>query len=353
VEDGGLANAQSYYGKVLGSTGDLRTDACCTTDAPPPRVAAALANVHPEVRARYFGCGLTAPLGLAGARVLDLGCGSGQDAYVLAQLVGESGTIVGVDATREQLSVARDHEEWHRARFGYAKSNVRFLDGDITKLGGLGLALGSFDVIVSNCVINLVDDKRAVFEAAFDLLKTGGELYFSDVYADRRVPASLRRDPVLHGECLAGALYWNDFLRLAKAAGFHDPRLVADRPIAASDPAIAAKVGAIRFFSATYRLFKLGGLESACEDYGMAVRYLGGIEGAEDVFVLDNHHALERGRVFPVCGNTLRMLRDTRFAPHFEVFGDESRHLGIFKGCGTDLPFAQQTLGAAASSGCC
>ena len=353
MEKSGLENAQHYYGRVLSTTGDLRTDACCTTDAPPPRIAAALANVHPDVRARYFGCGLTAPLALAGARVLDLGCGSGQDAYVLAQLVGERGTVVGVDATPEQLAVARAHEDWHRERFGYARSNLHFLDGDITKLGGLGLELGSFDVIVSNCVINLVDDKRAVFEAAFDLLRPGGELYFSDVYADRRVPAELRHDPILHGECLAGALYWNDFLRIAKAAGFLDPRLVADRPIAASDPAIAAKTGAIRFYSATYRLFKLAGLESACEDYGMAVRYRGGIDGAEDVFVLDAHHAIERGRVFPVCGNTLRMLRDTRFAAHFDVLGDESRHLGIFKGCGTDLPFATQAQGAAASSGCC
>ncbi|KAF0184481.1 MAG: methyltransferase domain-containing protein [Hyphomonadaceae bacterium] len=351
MDDGALANAQNYYGKVLGSSDDLRTDACITAEAPPAHVLWALGNVHPEVRARYYGCGLVAPAHLEGARILDLGCGAGQDAYILAQLVGEHGSIVGVDATPEQLTIARTHTEWHRERFGYA--NVSFLDGDIAQLDRLGLEAASFDVIVSNCVINLVEDKTAVFAGARALLKPGGELYFSDVYADRRVPERLRRDPVLHGECLAGALYWNDFLRLARGAGFDDPRLVTDRPLAISDPAIAVALGTARFFSATYRLFNVSGLESACEDYGQAVRYKGGVPGAEDAFALDKHHWIEAGRVFPVCGNTYRMLRDSRFAAFFDFFGDESRHFGIFKGCGTDLPFSDAGEGMAATSGCC
>jgi len=138
--------------------------------------------------------------------VLDLGSGAGQDAYVLAQLVGEHGEVVGVDATPEQLAVAERRLEWHRERFGYARSNVRFVSGDIERLGELP-PQGGFDVIVSNCVINLVADKGAVFRAARALLREGGELHFADVYADRRLPAHLRDDPVLHGECLSGALY--------------------------------------------------------------------------------------------------------------------------------------------------
>lgn len=352
MDDADLANARNYYGKVLNRSSDLRTDACATLEAPSPALRAALANVHPEVKARYFGCGLVAPACLEGARILDLGSGSGQDAYVLAQCVGEKGSIVGIDATPEQVSIARAHEEWHRARFGYAKSNVCFLDGDIAKLERLSLAANSFDVIVSNCVINLVDDKAAVFAAAHALLKPGGELYFSDVYADRRVPAPLRADPVLHGECLAGALYWNDFINLAKGAGFLDPRLVADRPLGIGDGEVAAKVAAIRFFSATYRLFKLDGLERACEDYGHAVRYKGGLADAEHAFALDKHHLIEADRMFPVCGNTFRMLAESRFAPHFEFFGDGSRHFGIFNGCGTELPFALSADRATAAS-CC
>ena len=70
-----------------------------------------------------------------------------------------------------------------------------------------------------------------MLRGAFDLLKPGGELYFADVYCDRRLPDHVRADPVLYGECLGGALYWNDFLPMAKRAGFLDPRLVTSRPI--------------------------------------------------------------------------------------------------------------------------
>ncbi len=349
--DSGLAAVQRYYGQVLGGSDDLRTDACSTAEPPPPALKRALANVHDEVLARYYGCGLIAPLALSGAKVLDLGSGSGRDAYVLAQIVGEGGSVTGVDATAEQLAVATRHLDWHRKQFGYARSNVAFLEGDIARLGELALESASFDVIVSNCVVNLVRDKAAVFAAAHRLLKPGGEMYFSDVYADRRPPTDLMADPVVRGECLAGALYWNDFLTLAKAAGFDDPRLVFDRPLAVSDPAITAATAPIRFFSATYRLWKLEGLEPACEDYGQAVRYRGGLEGAEAAFELDKHHRIEAGLVFPVCGNTWRMLEQTRFSPYFDFIGDFSRHFGIFEGCGTSLPFSEWATGA--SGGCC
>lgn len=346
-----IENSQRYYGEVLASSSDLKTDACCTIEAPPPAVRSALMNVHEEVRARYYGCGLVVPQAIEGAHILDLGSGSGQDAYLLAQLVGEQGSVTGVDATREQLAVATRHLDWHRQRFGYAQSNVRFVEGDIERLDTLGLAPNSFDVIVSNCVINLISDKAAVFAAAHRLLKPGGELYFSDVYADRRVPGALLNDSVLHGECLAGALYWGDFDRLAKAAGFADPRLVTHRPLGIGDPAIAELVAGIAFNSATYRLFKLEGLDPQCEDYGQAVRYRGTIAGSERVFELDGHHAIEQGRLFPVCGNTMKMLAETRFAHHFDVFGDFSKHYGIFTGCGVDSPFKASDVALAA--GCC
>ncbi|QZD96277.1 methyltransferase domain-containing protein [Qipengyuania gelatinilytica] len=334
-----LENSQDYYGKVLATSADLKTDACCTAEAPPPAVMDAMRNVHEDVRARYYGCGLVAPQAIAGCNILDLGSGSGQDAYILAQMVGESGSVTGVDATPEQLAVARSHEEWHCERFGYATSNVRFIEGDIEKLLELDLPENHFDVIVSNCVINLVADKGAVFDAAYRLLKEGGELYFSDVYSERRVPQELQSDPVLHGECLSGALYWGDFLDLAKRAGFADPRLVTSRPLGIDDAQIAAKLDGIAFHSATYRLFKLSGLESQCEDYGQAVRYKGTVGGNERVFELDGHHHIEAGRIFPICGNSWKMLADTRFAEHFEFFGDFSTHYGVFPDCGIAMPF--------------
>lgn len=346
-----IENSRNYYGQVLSGSSDLRTDACCTTETPPPAIRAALANVHEEVRARYYGCGLVAPEAMEGLSVLDLGSGSGQDAYLLAQLVGPSGSVVGVDATPEQLAVANRHREWHADRFGYA--NVAFLAGDIERLDELDLPDASFDLIVSNCVINLVADKLAVFRAAHRLLKTGGELYFSDIYSDRRVSPELRLDPVLHGECLGGALYWGDFLMLAKAAGFADPRLVSDRPLAITDAQIAQKVAGYLFFSASYRLFKLDGLEPQCEDYGQAVRYKGTILDHPQSYRLDKHHLVEAGRMFPVCGNSWRMLAETRLAPHFEFFGDFQRHYGIFKGCGTDIPFTPQDSEDSSPGACC
>lgn len=354
LENATLENAQDYYGNVLEDSSDLKTDACATIAAPPPAVRQALANVHAEVKARYYGCGLVFPHAIEGCHVLDLGSGAGQDAYIMAQLVGEHGSVTGVDATAQQLEIANRHIEWHREKFGYAKSNVKFVEGDIEKLDALDLAAGSFDVIISNCVINLVADKAAVFRAAHRLLKPGGELYFSDVYSDRRVPTALLADHVLHGECLSGALYWGDFDRLAKAAGFDDPRLMTDRPLGIGDAAIAAKLDGISFFSATYRLFKLDGLEPECEDYGQSVRYLGTVAGSERVFYLDNHHAIEKGRMFTVCGNSWKMLAGSRFAPHFEFFGDFSHHYGVFPGCGATVPYSLAPAAEDTSaSGCC
>jgi SAM-dependent methyltransferase len=344
---------QEYYGQTLKGSADLRTDACCTPDAVPAHLRPLLADIHPEVSSRYYGCGLVAPDLLAGLRVLDLGCGAGRDVYLLSRLVGEAGEVVGVDMTAEQLAVAERHRDYHRERYGHGRSNVRFLSGAIERLDALGLEPEGFDLIVSNCVINLSPDKAAVLAQAHALLKPGGELYFSDVYADRRVPPELAADPVLYGECLAGALYWNDFLHLARGAGFADPRLVEDRPLGVGDPALAERLAPIRFYSATYRLFRLPDLEPDREDYGQAVAYRGSLPGHAEAFALDKHHRFPTGRVVPVCGNTYRMLSETRFAPHFECFAGVGRHLGIFAGGGSGLPFTAGAPPRAASGGCC
>lgn len=341
---------QDYYGRQLQSTADLKTSACCDISQIPEWLKPLLARIHPDVLSRYYGCGLVCPPKLQGCRVLDLGCGSGRDVYALAQLVGPTGEVVGVDMTDEQLAIAEKHRAHHAQVFGF--DNVKFLHGYIERLEDLNLEPGSFDVIVSNCVVNLSPDKDAVMRGVHRLLKKGGEFFFSDVYADRRVPDAVRNDSVLYGECLGGALYWNDFLRLSHQHGFADPRLVTDRPLEITDPALAPRVGNLRFYSATYRLFKIDGLETACEDYGQAVVYRGSIADHPDRFVLDKHHHIETGRVFPVCGNTWRMLHDTRFAAHFDFIGDFSRHYGIFAGCGSNLPF-DLTVDGAASLACC
>jgi SAM-dependent methyltransferase len=342
------AGVRDYYGKTLKSGADLKTDACCSPSALPSNVREALTKVHDEVLARYYGCGLTIPNELSGLSVLDLGSGAGRDCYLLSQLVGAAGRVTGVDMTDEQLEVAERHREHHAKAFGYG--NVEFVKGDISRLDALGLKDASFDLIVSNCVINLARDKEAVLRQARRVLKEGGEMYFSDVYADRRVPEGLRNDPVLYGECLGGALYWNDFLSLARRAGFADPRLVESRPLALDAGPIRERAGHVGFYSATYRLFKLADLEPACEDYGQAVSYKGTIADAPTAFDLDGHHRFEAGRIKTVCGNTFLMLRKSRFARHFDFHGDMKTHFGIFPGCGTSLPFSTEKE---ASGGCC
>ena len=117
------------------------------------------------------------------------------------------------------------------------------------------------------------------------------------------------------------------------------------------DMGLADAVGKMRFYSATYRLFKLDGLEPACEDYGQAVIYKGTLPQQPQEMVLDKHHVFERGRLVPVCGNTWRMLAETRFASAFDFFGDTDRHFGIFEGCGEGLPFSAE--GEDRAEDCC
>ncbi len=342
---------KEYYGKVLKTSDDLQTDACCTDEGMPEFVKAALSNIHDQVLIKYYGCGLVLPEHLTGKTILDLGCGAGRDCYALAQLVGEQGKVIGVDMTDEQISVAKSYVEYHREKFGFAKANTEFKQGYIERLDELDLADNSVDVIISNCVINLSPDKQSVLKEAYRVLKPGGEIYFSDVYASRRISNDLKQDPELYGECLSGALYWNDFIQLAKQSGFLDPRLVKDRPLEINNPRVKAKISHIDFYSATYRLFKLPELETHCEDYGQAVIYKGGIPHHEQKFVLDGHHAIEKGKVFPVCGNTWRMLADTRFAEFFEFIGNFDTHYGIYPDCGDLMPFA--SANAVSNEGAC
>ena len=356
---------QDYYGKQLQSSADLKTSACCDISQLPAWLKPLLGNIHDEVLSRYYGCGLVCPAQLEGCRVLDLGCGTGRDVYALAQLVGASGEVVGVDMTPEQLDIAKEYQAYHADKFGY--DNVTFLQGYIEKLDELGLEAGSFDVIVSNCVINLSPDKEAVLAGVERLLKVGGEFYFSDVYSDRRIPERLVNDPVLYGECLSGALYWQDFVGLAHSAGFADPRLVDTRPLEITDGELAGRLGDIRFFSTTYRLFKLPKLEQSQEDYGQAVVYRGGVTHCPQYFVLDDEHRFETGRVVLVSGNTFRLLQGSRFAPYFDFIGDFSQHFGSFAPtktlAHTNLaPYALGSIGAISheqvsmvdeSSSCC
>ncbi|MGH6681261.1 MAG: methyltransferase domain-containing protein, partial [Bradyrhizobium sp.] len=183
----------------------------------------------------------------------------------------------------------------------------------------------------------------------FRVLKHGGELYVSDVFADRRIPPDIAADPVLRGECLGGALYWEDFRRLMVAAGCSDFRTIERRRVTINNPDLELKTGLVEFYSATIRAFKLD-LEDRCEDYGQAAIYTGTIPEAPNTFDLDDHHRFVAHKAVPVCGNTADMLSLSRYAPHFEIVGGKSVHFGLFD-CGQAPAHAAET--AAAAIKCC
>ena len=336
-----------YYGKVLKSSADLQTSACCTAAAMPAHLAGLLKDIHSEVKQRFYGCGSPIPPSLEDATVLDLGCGTGRDCYLLSKLVGAGGRVLGVDMTEEQLAVARRHRDWHAEKFGYA--NVEFYQGYIEDLKTAGIADSTVDVVVSNCVMNLSPAKPKVYSEIFRVLKPGGELFFSDVFADRRVPAELARDPVMLGECLGGSMYVEDFRRVMARVGCLDARVCQASRIDLHNVDIARKAGNIGFYSMTVRAFKLD-FEDRCEDYGQVAYYLGTCPSHPHGFELDDHHRFVTGKPMLVCGNTSDMLKHTRYAPHFSVVGDSQMHYGLFD-CGT--PDIAQTSEAGAKSGCC
>ena len=341
------AQVQDYYGTQLQTSQDLLTNACCTDDIPLAH-RRILAQLAPEVLDKYYGCGVCIPEAIEGLTVLDLGSGSGRDAYLLSKLVGEHGHVIGIDMTEEQLDVARRHIGFHTEQFGYAQPNVEFRHGYIEDLASAGIADNSVDLVVSNCVLNLSTDKEATYREIFRVLKPGGELFIADVFADRRVPETLRQDPILYGECLSGALYTEDFRRLLLRLGVSDYRLFSSRRLTINNAGIEAKVGNIGFYSLTVRAFKLD-IEDKCEDHGQVATYLGTVPGQPTQFVLDDHHTFETGRPMLVCGNTAAMVAHTRYAPHFQVLGDTSQHFGLF-----DRGTAPATASVdALPSGCC
>jgi len=325
---------RDYYGKILQKTEDLKTSACCCTDgALPPSIKAALAQINDEVMSRFYGCGSPLPPLLEGCTVLDLGCGAGRDAYLASRLAGPAGHVIGLDMTAEQLAVARRNLDSQMKTFGYPDANVEFRHGLIEDLKTAGIEDCSVDIVISNCVVNLSPDKRSVFSEIFRVLKPGGELLFADVFAGRRVPEDLHADPILHGECLAGALYTEDFRRLMRDIGWPDFRIIANRRIEISSPEIEERIGMIDFYSQTIRAFKLAGLEDTCEDYGQTAIYRGTIPECPHYFDLDDHHRFLKSKPMLVCGNTAAMLQGTRYAEHFDVHGDRCIHYGPFD-CG-------------------
>lgn len=343
-----LDSVKDYYGKVLQSKQDLKTTACCSAESMPEHLRTIAAQIHPEVLARFYGCGVPIPAALEGLTVLDLGCGTGRDCFILSKLVGERGQVIGVDMTDEQLALARTHQQYHAEKFGLPRSNVSFRQGYIEDLKALDISDASIDLVVSNCVFNLSPDKERLYREVLRVLKPGGEIYFSDVFCDRRLSSEARTDPVLLGECLGGAMYVEDFRRLMGHLGVHDVRAIKSSPVDVRSDTLHEKVNGARFSSITMRVFKLE-LEDRCEDYGQVAYYRGGITECPTAFELDDHHLFVKDKPMLVCSNTAAMVTESRFGRFFEVIGDTSQHFGLFD-C---APSASAGADKASGGGCC
>ena len=191
-------------------------------------------ELDPEIVEHFYGCGSPLPPALEGATVLDLGCGTGRDVFIAAKLVGPEGHVIGVDMTPSQLEFARSHEAAQIERLGLPQSNVEFIESYIEDMSAI--PSGSVDVVISNCVINLSPFKQELFEEIFRVLRPGGELYFSDIFSDRRVPEGFYDDPILRGECLSGAMYVEDFRRMLARCGTQVCYDVAHEPLEEARP---------------------------------------------------------------------------------------------------------------------
>lgn len=341
-----IESVKDYYSKTLKTNQDLKTTACCSAESIPGYLKKLVSEIHPDVRAKFYGCGVPVPFALEDKTILDLGSGSGRDCFLFSKLVGENGRVIGIDMTPEQISVALEHTDYHIEKFGYKKSNITFKEGYMEDLASLDIADNSIDVVVSNCVFNLSPDKERLYREVFRVLKPGGELYFSDVFTNRRLSAKAQSNPVLLGECLGGAMYTEDFRRLMAKLGCNDYRQMGAVKIEITNDEVQSQCEGAEFYSITVRAFKME-LEDRCEDYGQVAYYKGGIPFSENGFILDDHHIFEKDKPMLVCSNTANMLSQSRFAPYFRIEGGLSKHYGLFD-CSDN-----NTASTAATPGAC
>jgi len=211
--------------KGIAQSGSARASCCSSSccggdsDVAPGELAVTLGYSMEELsqtpRASNMGLGCGNPLAIAslgaGERVLDIGSGGGFDAFLAAQAVGETGRVIGVDATPEMVHMARRLAAEH----GY--DNVEFRLGEMEDLPVVDRAV---DVIISNCVINLSPEKPRVFQELFRVLRPGGRLAISDVVATAELPDEVKDNLKLYASCLAGACTVAELEKMMSDAGF-------------------------------------------------------------------------------------------------------------------------------------
>ena len=178
-----------------------------------------------------LGCGIpTQFAGLKpGHQVIDLGSGAGNDCFIARRIVGEKGTVTGLDFTPAMVERARANNE----KLGY--TNVSFVEGDIESMP---FGDNSFDCILSNCVLNLVPDKQKAFAEMFRVLRPGGHFCISDVVTSGRLPEALKKDAVMYAGCVAGALDMQEYLSIVGNSGFTSLTIHKQKAISIPEPVL-------------------------------------------------------------------------------------------------------------------
>ena len=247
---------KEYYSEITNKKGgELASSVCsCASHCVPDHIKAIASELPDEIVARYYGCGSPIPDQIEGCTILDLGCGTGRDVYVISKLVGKNGRVIGIDMNDDQLAIAEKYKTEMSQKWGY--SNVEFRKGYIEDLKSAGIEDKTIDVVISNCVINLSPDKHSVFSEIWRVLKDNGVLYFSDIFSDRHVPSEINTHPLLLGECLGGAMSHDEFDKIMKAIGWKDYTVVSSHESPIHNKEIENLVGDIQYTSDTVRAEK-------------------------------------------------------------------------------------------------
>lgn len=171
-----------------------------------------------------LGCGIPTEFAqiMPGNTVLDLGSGAGNDCFVARELVGDKGKVIGVDMTETMIAKARENAE----KLGF--NNVEFRLGDIESMPVGG---NSIDVVISNCVLNLVPDKKKAFCETFRVLKSGGHFSVSDVVIEGPLPESLKESAEMYAGCVSGAIQKQDYLDIIAQTGFENVRIESQKKV--------------------------------------------------------------------------------------------------------------------------
>jgi len=209
-----------------------------------------------ELIERDYGCGDPSRFVREGETVLDLGSGGGKICYIASQIVGPQGRVIGIDMNEDMLALASKHQRAIVGRIGW--DNVTFHRGRIQDLSMI--ATGSIDVVLSNCVLNLVNeaDREQLFREVFRVLRSGGRAAISDIVSSRPVPAELKADPTLWSGCISGAFEEQAFLHAFSASGFSHVQLAARQ----EEPWTV--VEGIEFRSVTVQAMKGDASDSCC-----------------------------------------------------------------------------------------